>query len=119
MFHATRRIWAKGRQPMKPMGRIDPRWPVHRRTSPNHIRPKLDDSSKRSHESELTRTGRLGHVGRNFPLAYLLMGLPGLLANVPTSRREHAYHTLTVRRPSGAVSELALLHPARDTSCVL
>jgi len=27
---------------------------------------------------------------RNFPLAYLLMGLPGSLANVPTSRREHA-----------------------------
>src|SRR5438093_6294196 len=26
----------------------------------------------------------------NFPLAYLLMGSPGLLANVPTSRREHA-----------------------------
>src|SRR5881396_3235455 len=74
---------------MKPMGRIDPRWPVHRGTSPKHIRPKLDDSSIRSHESELTRTG-LAHVGRNFPLAYLLMGLPGSLANVPTSRREHA-----------------------------
>src|SRR5947199_1837932 len=28
--------------------------------------------------------------GRNFPLAYLLMGSPGLLANRPTSRREHA-----------------------------
>ncbi len=28
--------------------------------------------------------------GRNFPLTYLLMGSPGLLANRPTSRREHA-----------------------------
>src|SRR2546427_7042801 len=26
---------------------------------------------------------------RNFPLAYLLIGLPDLLANGPTSRREH------------------------------
>src|SRR2546425_6916355 len=28
--------------------------------------------------------------GRNFPLAYLLMGLPGLLTNRATSRREHS-----------------------------
>src|SRR2546425_9053262 len=89
MFHATCRSWAKGRQPMKPMGRIDPRWPVHRGTSPKHSSPKLDDSSKRSHESELTRTGRLAYVGRNSRLAYRLMGFTGLLANVPTSRREH------------------------------
>src|SRR6266571_3890696 len=59
------------------------------KTGPKHIRPKLDDSLRRSHESELTRRG-LTQIGRNFPLAYLLMGLPGLLANVPTSRREHA-----------------------------
>src|SRR6266540_2156152 len=73
---------------MKPMGRIDPRWPVYRGTSPKLIRPKPEDSRKRSHESELTRTG-LSYVGRNFPLAYFLMGLPGLLLNGPTSRREH------------------------------
>jgi len=32
----------------------------------------------------------LGGSMRNFPLAYPLIGLPGLLANRPTSRREHA-----------------------------
>src|SRR2546426_3032887 len=62
---------------------------LHRGTSSKHVRPKLDDLSKRSHESELIRTG-LAHAGRNFPLAYLLMGQPGLLADGPTSRREHA-----------------------------
>jgi hypothetical protein len=36
---------------------------------------------------------------RNFPLAYLLMGLPGLLANVPTSRREHPNTRSFFREP--------------------
>src|SRR6266581_788572 len=63
--------------------------------SPSRDQPQAHPSEtlrfiERSHESELTRVGRLAHVGRNFPPAYLLMGLPGLLANVPTSRREHA-----------------------------
>src|SRR6266581_7645378 len=62
--------------------------------SPSRDQPQAHPSEtlrfiERSHESELTRVGRLAHVGRNFPLAYLSVGSPGLLANVPTSRREH------------------------------
>ncbi len=41
---------------------------------------------------------------RNFPLAYLLMGLPGLLANRPTSRREHP---TILGRLSGSESALS------------
>src|SRR6266702_1052283 len=93
--------------------------------SPSRDQPQAHPSEtlrfiERSHESELTRVGRLAHVGRNFPLAYPLMGLPGLLANVPTSRREHAIlpHADGSSSLRCRIETRFCRHLARDTSWV-
>src|SRR5207249_1390068 len=77
--------------------------------------------SQRSVPGSASAASKPNH--RNFPLAYRLMGLPGLLAYGPTSRREHTQVRSLPRQPVSSASSPTpravlfvadLLHPVDD-----